>query len=103
MGRDDETKLTGKSLVPLGAALAMVVALVGFSWQASQIVTEMKAAIASSAADSRTGIASMASDMKAQLTELRTQIAAGAADRWTASDMERWTYRLEKENREHKL
>ena len=40
-------------------------------------------------------------DLCDEVAGLRRDVAAIAADRWTAADMERWAFRLERSNREN--
>lgn len=73
-----ETKLSGSSLVPLGAACAVALAVIGGTWQISAAFNQFSS----------------------RLDRLEARIESSTADRWTASDMERWAYKLDKANRE---
>lgn len=45
----------------------------------------------------------MASEIKAEVTELRRDIQRASAASWTLSDMERWSYQLKLANNERLL
>jgi hypothetical protein len=67
-----------KVTLAVGTVVVCVVAIVGASWR----------------------IANYVRDMKDELSAIRRDVAVVAADRWTVGDMERWSYRLERENRD---
>jgi len=63
--------LTRDTLLPLGMAAALILAAVTCTWYLSSL-----------------------------LNEIRSDVKSALNDRWSTSDMERWAYRLEKDNRE---
>jgi hypothetical protein len=42
-------------------------------------------------------------ELRSEVAEARRDIRAAYADRWSSTDMERWAYRLERDNRERPL
>lgn len=62
----------------IGGIITAVIALVGLGWRANGIAGEIKSEIA----------------------DLRRELQAAAADRWTTRDMERWSVHLERANRD---
>jgi hypothetical protein len=65
----------------IGGIITAVIALVALGWRANGI----------------------ASDIKSEIADLRRELKASATDRWTTGDMERWSVRLERSNREFPL
>jgi hypothetical protein len=75
--------LTPSSRLSLSIAGAITIAgaLIGTGWRAANAVNELRS----------------------EVVELRRDLRSFAADRWTFGDMERWAYRLERDNRERPI
>lgn len=71
----------GTLTIGIGAVITAVIALVGTGWRAG---TEAAA-------------------IRAEITELRRDLRASVVDRWSVGDMERWTYQLDRHNRDRGL
>lgn len=86
----DEVKITkGKSLVmPFSIAGAAVLFLVGSGWKANGFLTDIRQ-------ENRA--------TREAVETLRLEIKTSSNYRWTISDMERWAFLLDRNNRDLKL
>lgn len=70
-----------KFSLTIGGVFTAVVVLVGVGWRAANIIR----------------------DVGDEVKALRNDVKGVSADRWSASDMERWAYRLDLANRERSI
>jgi hypothetical protein len=77
MSVSENTKVNAK----IGSVIIAVFALLGVGWRAANAIR----------------------DVTDEVKALRNDVRAIHNDRWSFSDMERWSFRLERENRERGL
>lgn len=77
MSISPKTQLT----LTISGTVTLAGVLIGIGWHAANIMSEIKTEIA----------------------EIRREMRSSNHDRWTTGDMERWSYSLERSNRERSL